>query len=93
MIAHGARVTCHDPYVNYWDELDIKIPKKLPMAENFNIVIVAVPHKQYRDLDLPLWGSGCPLILDANWVFSDDQRELARKKGVRIESIGRGEGL
>ena len=93
LIAHGARVTCHDPYVNYWDELDIKIPKKLPMAENFNIVIVAVPHKQYRDLDLPLWGSGCPLILDANWVFSDDQRELARKKGVRIESIGRGEGL
>ena len=93
LIALGCRVTCHDPYVDYWDELNIEISKKLYKAKNFDAVVVAVPHKQYRDLDLSVWGKGCSIILDANGVFSDEQRNLARKSGIKIESIGRGIGL
>jgi nucleotide sugar dehydrogenase len=93
LIAYGADIVCHDPYLIYWEELDIKMPKELPSVENFDAIVVAVPHKQYRDLDLSQWAIGCPVVLDANWVFSDEQRELARNKGIKIESIGRGNGL
>ena len=48
LIAQGAKVTCHDPYLNHWNELGITIPKKLPLAENFDVVIFAVQHKQYQ---------------------------------------------
>ena len=93
LISYGAKTTCHDPYLNYWDELNIKMSSDLPVAKNFDAVIVAVRHKQYRELDLSVWGLDCPLILDANGVFNYDQRKVARDNGVKIESIGRGVGL
>jgi UDP-N-acetyl-D-mannosaminuronate dehydrogenase len=93
LIAQKANVTCHDPYVTYWDELDINLPLQLPKSVDFDAVIFSVPHKQYRNMDLASWGSGTPLILDANWVFNSGQRESARNRGIRVESIGRGDGL
>jgi nucleotide sugar dehydrogenase len=93
LIAQGWSVTCHDPYVSYWDELNIEIPKRLQKAKDFDAVIMAVPHKQYRDLNLSIWGKSCSLILDANCVFSNEQRKLAHKQGIKVESIGRGDGL
>jgi UDP-N-acetyl-D-mannosaminuronate dehydrogenase len=93
LIAQGAKVTCHDPYLNYWNELGITIPKKLPFAANFDAVIFAVQHQQYKDLDLDNWANSKTIILDANWVFNKDQRKTLRAKGIRIESIGRGNGL
>ena len=93
LIAQGAKVTCHDPYLNHWNELGITIPKKLPLAANFDAVIFAVQHKQYRDLDLDTWANSSTIILDANLVFNKDQRKTLRATGVRIESLGRGNGL
>ena len=93
LIAQGAKVTCHDPYLNYWNELGITIPKKLPLAANFDAVIFAVQHKQYRDLDLDTWANSSTIILDANLVFNKNQRKTLRATGVRIESLGRGNGL
>ncbi len=93
LIAQKANVTCHDPCVTYWDELDIELPAELPSSNFFDAIIFSVPHQQYRNLDLASWGSINTLVLDANWVFTNEQRELARSKGIRIESIGRGDGL
>jgi UDP-N-acetyl-D-glucosamine dehydrogenase len=93
LIAQGALVTCHDPYIRYWNELKISIPDHLPTSTGFNSVIVAVPHQQYLDFDWSSWGSRDSLILDASRVLKKEQRELARSKGIRVESIGRGDGL
>jgi UDP-N-acetyl-D-glucosamine dehydrogenase len=93
LVAQKANVTCHDPYVTYWDELDINLPLQLPKSVGFDAVIFSVPHKQYCNMDLASWGSGVPLILDANCVFNSGQRESARNRGIRVESIGRGDGL
>ena len=93
LILQGADIICHDPYLTYWDELDMNLPEALPVAADFDAVILAVPHKEYRHLDLVTWASGAALILDANWVFSKEQRETARACGIRIESIGIGDGL
>jgi nucleotide sugar dehydrogenase len=93
LIAQGALVTCHDPYIKYWNELKISMPEQLPISADFNAVILAVPHHQYLNFDWSNWGNRDSLILDASRVLDKEQRELARSKGIRIESIGRGNGL
>lgn len=93
LIEQKTNITCHDPYVTYWSELNMTLSVQLPKAIDFDAVIFAVPHQQYRDLDLTSWGSKNTLVLDASWVFSNEQRDAARAYGIRIESIGRGNGL
>ena len=88
-----ANVFCHDPYLTYWDELDLALLKELPKPANYNAVIMAVAHKQYRELILSNWALGTELVLDASSIFNNEQRNLAREQGIRVESIGRGEGL
>ena len=93
LIKNKANVFCHDPYLTYWDELDLALLKELPKPANYNAVIMAVAHKQYRELILSNWALGTELVLDASSIFNKEQRNLAREQGIRVESIGRGEGL
>ena len=93
LIREGANVFCHDPYLSYWDELEQNLLTELPIPVDYKVVIMAVPHRQYRELNLSDWALGVDLVLDANSVFNKKQRYLARMKGIRIESIGRGDGL
>jgi len=88
-----AIVTCHDPYVDYWEELEMNLSHSLPRPTNFDAIIFAVSHQEYRDLDLIKWGIKNSIIIDANMVFNDNQRTSARLSGIKIESIGRGDGL
>ena len=93
LLKEGANVSCHDPYLTYWDEMQTNILTELPSPADYDAVIMAVSHRQYRELVLSDWAEGAELILDANSVFTKKQRALARMKGVRVESIGRGDGL
>ena len=69
------------------------LPKELPSGSNFDAIIMAVPHKEYKMLDIAEWANGCRIVLDANMVLSDEQRKIARESGIRVESIGRANGL
>ncbi len=89
-----ADVVSHDPYVTYWEELEEHLPDTLPKPEGFSAVLLCVPHKEYREMDFVSWLDGKnTVLLDANNVLSKPQRELIRSLGVRVESIGRGNGL
>jgi nucleotide sugar dehydrogenase len=92
--ADGARVTCFDPFIDYWPEMDRFLPSDLPEAGPFDVVVLATPHKEFFDLDLPNWLDGArPVVLDTVNVVSKDQRQRCRAAGIRIESVGRGDGL
>lgn len=90
--ARGATVTCHDPLVRYWPELELEVPSDLPSLAEADAVVFAVPHPQYLELDLLAWLDGArPLVLDANDVLTDAQRDLLRRHGCTVQSIGRGD--
>jgi UDP-N-acetyl-D-mannosaminuronate dehydrogenase len=90
----GAQVTCFDPFIDYWPEMDRFLPSQLPEAGPFDTVVLATPHKEFFDLDLPKWLDGArPVILDTANMVSKDQRQRCRAAGIRIESVGRGDGL
>ncbi|MEX1017271.1 MAG: nucleotide sugar dehydrogenase [Phycisphaeraceae bacterium] len=88
----GANVTAHDPLLRRWDELEMDLPEQVPDAGDYDAVVFAVGHREYRKLDMTKWLAGAtPLIFDANDVLSDTQRQAARTAGCRVLGIGRGE--
>jgi nucleotide sugar dehydrogenase len=90
----GADVIVHDPLVRYWPECGISVPENIPPAADLDAVVLAVPHRQYRELAYGAWIDGHrPLFLDAFNILSHAQRKTLRALGCRVESIGRGFGL
>jgi nucleotide sugar dehydrogenase len=90
-LAAGAQVVAHDPLVSHWDELGWDTPADLPDPHDFDAVVLAVPHAEYRDLDLATWlGDARPVIVDGFDVLTAAQRDAARQLGCRVSSIGRG---
>jgi len=89
-----AEVTCYDPLVTKWLEMERVVETQLPAAAAFDAVVFAVPNKSYEDLDFRSWiGAAHPVVLDANNVLTKIQRECLRSLGCVVESIGRGLGL
>lgn len=87
----GAVVTAHDPLVSHWDELERDTSTQLPDPSGFDAVVFAVPHDEYRRIDLAAWlGTARPAVLDAFNVLSAAQRQLLVELGCPIASIGRG---
>ena len=90
----GATVISYDPLVRYWAEMDRHLPNELPDPKEFDAIVFAVPHQQFMSLNLVRWiGGARPVILDTVNVVDKDKRRACRKQGIRIESIGRGDGL
>jgi UDP-N-acetyl-D-glucosamine dehydrogenase len=90
-MARGATVVCHDPLVRHWDELALPVRGDLPSLDGIDVVVFAVKHPTYRELDLERWLDGaCPLVLDAADVLSAAQRAQLDRLGCCVESIGRG---
>ncbi|MEW5757415.1 MAG: nucleotide sugar dehydrogenase [Pseudomonadota bacterium] len=90
----GAEVICHDPLLDYWPELELPLSKEIPSPASADVVVFALPHQEYLQLDLGAWfGAAKPLVMDANSVLNKQQRTQLREKGLRVMSIGRGEGL
>jgi len=89
--ARGAAVIPHDPLVGHWDEMNEAVARDLPPTAGVDAIVFAVPHREYRALDLRAWLAGrTPAIFDAFSVLTRDQREALRALGCRVESIGRG---
>ena len=81
----------HDPLVKQWDEIGLKLDSKLPNAQILDAVVFAIPHREYRELDVTAWTNGCKLVvLDANDVLSLEQRAALRADGCYVQSIGIG---
>jgi UDP-N-acetyl-D-glucosamine dehydrogenase len=90
----GAEVKVHDPLVAYWPEQALEVPRTIPSSSGIDAVVLAVPHRQYKDFDYVPWlGASRPLFLDTFNVLSFDQRRAIRELGCRVESVGRGCGL
>ncbi|MGF6995081.1 nucleotide sugar dehydrogenase [Paraburkholderia sp. GAS32] len=90
-VIEGAEVSCHDPLLGHWDELELDVATSLDACPDVDAVVFAVPHKEFRALQPAAWlGGRKPYILDANDCLSHDQRAQFAALGCRVESIGRG---
>jgi UDP-N-acetyl-D-glucosamine dehydrogenase len=87
----GAQVSWHDPMVGDWYEIGETGSVDLPSPEGFDVVVFAVAHRDYQELDLRRWlGDQRPMIFDANRVLTQGQRRQLVELSCRFASIGRG---
>ena len=90
----GDVLSCHDPFVRQWEELEIDIAATPPNPSDVDAVVFTVPHRAYRKMDVASWLRDVrPLIYDCDNVLSGETRSRLRGIGCRVESTGRGDGM
>jgi nucleotide sugar dehydrogenase len=91
LIDRGAQVEFSDPLAASFDEVPARLHNRLPLAGDYDVIVFAVAHREYRELDLLSWiGDARPLIFDANGVFSSETLCSLQRAGLRVGGIGRG---
>jgi nucleotide sugar dehydrogenase len=91
LLGASARVELADPMVEALPEIPAPLHRKLPPAQLFDAVVLAVAHKEYRTIDLAQWaGLARPFVLDSNGVLSREKLEMLARTGFRVAAIGRG---
>lgn len=85
------KITLHDPYVTYWNEKKMKVPKNLPNFSKINLIILAVKHNIYSKINYtPILRKNKNLVMfDTNGVLKKEKILDLRKKGFSILSLGR----
>jgi nucleotide sugar dehydrogenase len=89
IIKEGGEILCHDPYINYWDEMDLEVLEDYPDLSDFDAVVLAVGHTEYKKKEINYWHKA-DLLLDANMVLSPEQINKLKRHSGKIISIGRG---
>lgn len=90
-LSRGAFITCQDPLVKKWQEMDMEVLQEIPSFRGYDAIVFTVQHKQYRDIDFEkaVFEKNA-LIFDANCVLSKTQRkDIAHLENIRFASIGR----
>lgn len=88
----GAKITCQDPLVSYWQEMGMRVLKSLPAFTGYDAIVFTVQHKQYGNIDFSSTNiSKGTLIFDANCVLTKKQRDdISKLPEIQFSSIGRG---
>ncbi len=89
-----ALVKVHDPYVEFWSELEnVPVLQDLDEAlQDTQVVVFAVGHKLYKDLEaeMVLAKTGTqPLIIDCSNFISNEKLEHYRKSGCKFRGVGK----
>ena len=87
----GAKILVHDPMIKNWDEIGIKVHKKIPKFKKFDLIFFAVRHKNYEKIVFKKnFFNKNTLIFDSNNVLNSNQINQIKKNCISFLSIGRG---
>ena len=84
-------ITLHDPYVSYWKEKNINVPKGFPDFSKIDLMVLAVKHKIYTNMNYLsiLKKNNNLVIFDTNGVLTKEKTLVLKDKGFRVLSLGR----
>tara|TARA_Y100000590_G_scaffold469071_1_gene654730 strand:+ start:3479 stop:4852 length:1374 start_codon:yes stop_codon:yes gene_type:complete len=86
-----ANLKVYDPLIDYWEEIEIETEKEIPNLSNFDAVVFAVPHREFKNIDFSQLSLDIDtLIFDANNVLTNTQTNYIKKNNLNYISIGRG---
>ena len=90
----GCIISCHDPYVEFWDEKEIEIEQNLKchMNDSPDIIIISSGHSAYRSQETinSLLLLNTVFIFDTIGFFSGEQIALLSEKHT-VKVLGRGD--
>jgi nucleotide sugar dehydrogenase len=92
LLDRGAIVEFADPLVESIDRIDVPCHRELPGAAEYDVIILAVAHREFRSLDVLSWLAGArPLVFDSNGVLGPEKLAKLKASGVPVAAIGRGD--
>jgi len=91
----GANITLHDPYISYWEELNLKINSELypTLSNQIDILIISTSHDEYKNSNIlieVISKKDSMLILDTVGLFSKIEIQKLRTKHI-LKVLGRGD--
>lgn len=89
ILEDGGEVFFHDPYISFWDEMQMSVMSEYPSLNDYDAVILAVSHSEYTNIDLEYWNQA-RLLVDSNLVLKPEQIEKLSSMKNKLISIGRG---
>jgi len=92
---YWAIVKTHDPYVEYWAEMEnVPIERSLSDAlKDADVVIFAVGHTEYLELkpdEVVKMSEGKPLIIDCSNFLTDEKIKAYLRAGCKVKGVGKG---
>ncbi len=85
-----AIITCIDPLVSFWDEKKVKVENLKKKSNDFDAMIFAVPHLQFKKISTKFFKNNKILIFDCNNCLSIKQRFNFKSKRFKVKVIGDG---
>ena len=91
----GAEISLHDPYVSFWEELNLEVSQELFSIINndMNILIISTSHDEYKSSNTfikTLLEKDTMMIYDTVGLFSENElTTLSSKHDVKV--LGRGD--
>lgn len=92
LLENKLKVDCYDPLVNYSNCKEVNLLENLPDSKNYSVIVLAVKHKEFLELNLQNWlkdFSGT--LIDSNNVMDYLKISNLIKEGIKVKAIGRGE--
>ena len=87
----GVEICIYDPLISHWEEVDIEVLNHLPDSADYDAVVFAVPHKEFKNISLNKWiTQNSTLLFDANNVLTQIQVSEIKQNKLNYMSIGRG---
>ena len=93
LVNAAAKVTLHDPYVNYWEEKDLKVTTDLEqvLQKQYDAVVITTMHKEYKDnalITAYLENNPQTIVIDTWGIMNLERLEKLPNK---IKVLGRGD--
>ena len=88
-IKEKANIFWHDPFVEKISINKTTKIQKIKNFQNFDIILLAVKHDEYKRINFLPKNTKNTLIFDANYVLTDKQLYQIKKNKLNFKSIGR----
>ena len=91
LLDNDLKVDCYDPMITESNLNGVNLLDKLPKANNYSVIVLAVRHKKFLDLNFDDWllnFSGS--VIDSNGVMDIKEIKKLKGLGINIKAIGRG---
>ena len=86
------KISCHDPMLSNFNFPKVEFCQTLPNPEEFNLIILAVPHSEYKKIQYDIWlGNYQGLLIDSNNILSSEQINKIKNLNFTLNVIGRGD--
>ena len=89
----NCNIKLYDPFINYWEEMNVSVESELKHIENGDIIIFSTGHKKYRQnnqLQQMLLNKDNLFIYDTIGVLNDQEITNLRSKHI-VKVLGRGD--